>query len=189
MKFNDRLITRKDGVVTQEVDKEILVYDLGKNKAYCLNETSAIVYQMCDGERSVSEITEKVSSKLRKPVSEDLVWLAIDQLQKEQLVDTGVVAGERFVGLDRREVLRKIGLASIVALPLITGVIAPPAAHAASGCTPAACACSGPDNTTITSCAPGVGVCGSGCSQCVVTPGTCSPDGGGGQNCAGTCGA
>ena len=39
------------------------------------------------GKTSVPKIAEKITKKLRKPVAEDLIWLAIDQLKQEDMVD------------------------------------------------------------------------------------------------------
>ena len=36
-------VARKEGLVIQETSNEVLVYDLTINKAFCLNQTSAIV--------------------------------------------------------------------------------------------------------------------------------------------------
>ncbi len=117
----------------QTLDTEVLIYDLGTNKAHCLNETSAAVYQACDGKTSVSEISFLLGKQLKSPVPEDIVWLALDGLKKENLIEKASEIPNRFEGLSRREVIRKVGLASMIALPVISSLIAPPAAHAASG--------------------------------------------------------
>jgi len=78
--------SRTDNVVVQKMNEEVLVYDLDSNKAVCLNETSAIVWKLCDGKRTTSEIAEEVSEKLKKPVTTELIWLAIDQLKAENLL-------------------------------------------------------------------------------------------------------
>ncbi len=49
---------RKDGLVIQDLPEEILVYDLNTNKAHCLNQTAAYVWQVCDGNNSVTDITK-----------------------------------------------------------------------------------------------------------------------------------
>lgn len=64
---------RRTDVVVQELKGEVLIYDLKINKAYCLNETSAMVYQLCDGNNSVSDISNQLSKKLKTNISEDLV--------------------------------------------------------------------------------------------------------------------
>ncbi len=71
---------REENLVVQEFDGEVLIYDLNTNKAFSLNETSSLVWQLCDGDNSVSEISESISRKLDSPANEDLVWLALEQL-------------------------------------------------------------------------------------------------------------
>jgi len=75
-------ISRQDDIVVQQSKDEILIYDLKLNRALCLNETSALVWRLCDGTKSVEEISQAISKKLKTPVSEDLVFLALDQLKK-----------------------------------------------------------------------------------------------------------
>jgi hypothetical protein len=127
-------LCRKENIVVQDIDGEILIYDLIENKAYCLNQTSALVWQACDGKRSVAEITDLLGKQLNSEVKEDVVWLALDQLSKESLIQQEYRLNERFSGLSRREVIRKIGLASVIALPFITSLVAPLAIHANSAC-------------------------------------------------------
>ena len=55
---------RKDDIVVKKLKDETLIYDLKENKAYCLNETSAMVWRLCDGKRSAVEIAEEISREL-----------------------------------------------------------------------------------------------------------------------------
>jgi len=125
-------IARQEGLVIQEMPDEILVFDLETNKAHCLNETAAFVWKACDGSRSVAEITKLFGSESGKSVSEDLVWLAIDQLNENNLLAEKLKAD--FSGQSRREVIKKIGLAAVIALPIVSSLVAPSAAMAV-GCT------------------------------------------------------
>ena len=125
---------RKSGLVVQEMPDEVLVYDLNSNKAHCLNQTAATVWRACDGNNTVSDIATSFGKG-----SEDLVWLAIDQLVGLQrpplravLLEAGVVS--KFKGQSRREVIKKIGLASIIAVPMVASLVAPQNALAASSC-------------------------------------------------------
>jgi hypothetical protein len=130
--MNQYPLARTADVVVQTLDKEVLIYDLNTNKAYHLNETSAAVYQACDGKTSVSEISGLLGKQLKSPVTEDIVWLALDELKKENLIEKASDIPNRFEGLSRREVIRKVGLASMIALPVISSLIAPTAANAQS---------------------------------------------------------
>jgi hypothetical protein len=131
--------SRKQNIVVQELENELLVYDLQTNKAYCLNETSAIVYGFCDGTKSIAELSDLMSRKLKTLVSEDFVRLALNELNDNGLLVNADEFEGYFTRLSRREIVRKVGLASMIALPLISSVVAPNAAMAASqalNCTP-----------------------------------------------------
>jgi hypothetical protein len=143
MKRNIVPKSRKENLVVQELDGEFLIYDLNKNKALCLNKTSALVWQACDGKRTIADISDAVGRQLNSQVNEDIVWLALDQLSKEDLVEKQTETSDNFNGLSRREVIRKVGLASLIALPVITSLVTPVAA-AASSCNNAGCSCTGP---------------------------------------------
>lgn len=125
-------LSRKDNLVIQEINGETLVYDLVTNKAFCLNETSALVWQACDGSKSTAEVSEFVSQKLNSPANEDLVWLALDQLKKEKLIENGESLPNHFAGMSRREVIKKVGLGTMFALPIVASVVAPTVVDAAS---------------------------------------------------------
>lgn len=117
-------MARQNGLVVQEMPDEVLVYDLDTNKAHCLNNSAALVWKSCDGTNSVEDIVRQFESNGAGKVTEDFVWLAIDQLNENNLLE-GKVA-PRFAGQSRRQVLKTIGLASMVALPVIASLVAPP---------------------------------------------------------------
>ena len=53
--------SRNYEIVVQEADKELLIYDLTTNKAMMLNETSAIIWQMCDGKTTVGQMSGQLA--------------------------------------------------------------------------------------------------------------------------------
>jgi hypothetical protein len=128
MNNSQKPIARKEGLVIQEMPDEILVYDTETNKAHCLNSTAAFVWQACNGDNSVSDIARLFGSQAKSPVQEDLVWLAIDQLNDNNLLEKELKAN--FNGQSRREVIKKIGLAAVVGLPIVASLVAPTAALA-----------------------------------------------------------
>ncbi|MEK7725308.1 MAG: PqqD family protein [Acidobacteriota bacterium] len=137
-------LCRKDNIVVQELEGEVLVYDLSDNRAVCLNETSALIWQACDGSKTPAEISEFISKKLNTTANEDLVWLALDQLKKENLIENSDALPNHFAGMSRREAIKKVGLSSLIALPVIMAVTSPAAAAAGSFCGAnlnAACQC------------------------------------------------
>ena len=79
-------LARQSNLVIQELPDELLIYDLKINRAICLNSVSALVWQLCDGRNSVQEISRKISEKLGDLLNEDVVHLAIYQLNKNSLL-------------------------------------------------------------------------------------------------------
>ncbi|MEO6588017.1 MAG: PqqD family protein [Pyrinomonadaceae bacterium] len=146
-------IARKDDLVIQEVGGEILVYDLRTNKAICLNQTSALVWQNCDGKKNAIEIATDIEKKLGSNVNEDFVWFAVNQLQKENLLDEENIIVNKFEGLNRREIIKKIGLTSMAAIPVVVALAAPTAIHAQS-CTAMGGSCT--VGATPSTCCPGL---------------------------------
>ncbi|MFL6374791.1 MAG: PqqD family protein [Pyrinomonadaceae bacterium] len=146
---------RQNGLVVQEMPDEVLVYDLDTNKAHCLNSSAALVWRSCDGNRSVSDIVQEFERSGLGKASEDLVWLAIDELQEKHLMENEVKPS--FSGQSRRQVLKTIGLASMVAVPVIASLVTPQNALASVSC---ACTtnlqCGGACPAT---CNGGLGVC------------------------------
>lgn len=119
--------TRIDNIVVQNLPKEVLIYDLLTDKAFCLNETSAIVYNSCNGKTTFSRL--KTESKL----TDDVIFLALDELKRADLLEKDADYNSPFAGMSRREVIRKVGLSSLIALPVISTLVAPTAANAQSG--------------------------------------------------------
>src|SRR5687768_4876472 len=115
--MNKLPLARHQDVVIQELGKEILVYDLLTHKAYNLNETSAIVYQACGDGTTFSEL------KRKHKFTDELIFFALDELKREGLIEDKPT--NHFGSLTRREVIRRVGLASMVALPVIIALSAP----------------------------------------------------------------
>lgn len=128
-------VARNANLLTDNLADETLVYDLEIDKAFCLNETCATVWMLCNGSRNTADIAREVSAKLNSPVSEDFVHLALDGLIKSNLIIEDEQLSTIFSGVSRRDVIRKIGLATAVALPVISSLAAPLGADAASACT------------------------------------------------------
>lgn len=140
---------REHSLVIDELPDELLIYDLDRHKAHCLNQTAALIWQNCDGKSNVAQIARRLTKKLQVPFSEDLVWLALSQLEKLHLLEQSksLSVPPQFLGMSRRKMIRNLGLAAAVAVPVITSIVAPTAAEAAT------CIASGqPCSTTIRCC-------------------------------------
>lgn len=141
---------RRTGLIIQEVDGEILIYDQNTNKAHCLNQTAAKVWKYCDGETTLIEACEALSCDLDTAVDEKLVWYAVDQFSKDNLLEKGIEQPAFIIaGMNRRQMVRTLGLAAVIAVPLVTSIVAPTPAQAATcmppgqPCGTAAQCCSG----------------------------------------------
>jgi hypothetical protein len=114
---------RATDIIEQEAGRELLIYDLSTNRMFQLNETSKIVYQAC-GKLSFDEL------KRKHKLTDDLIHLALDELQRNNLLENPAL--DYFAGLSRREVIKRAGLATMIALPIVSSLVAPHAARAAS---------------------------------------------------------
>jgi hypothetical protein len=110
-------VARENGLVIQETGDEVLVYDVNSNKAHCLNKTAAFVWKSCNGKNTVENITGLAEKEFSQKVEEDLIWLALDQLSKESLLETPIKS--KIAGLSRRDVIKRIGFAAAVSLPVV----------------------------------------------------------------------
>jgi len=137
-------------LVVRELDDETLVYDLERNEAHCLNLTVALVWQHCDGVMTAGQAARSLQRKLKVPVDTDLVWLAIKQLERFNLVENSLNPPD----VSRRNLILKYAPVAL-ALPAILSISAPIAAQAAT------CAGQGQPCGTIP-CCPGFncdGIC------------------------------
>lgn len=147
-------IARKEKLVIEQMANEVLVYDLDNHKAHCLNLTAAVVWQHCNGKNNVAKVTQLVSRDLQAAVSEEVVLLALNQLEKFNLLEKKKDLEFSLPKITRRDVMKRVGLASVVAIPLVTSIIAPTALASNScvnqpcvvgtpGTCPPACNCPG----------------------------------------------
>lgn len=138
---------RAQGLVIDDLPDEVLVYDLETHQAHCLNQTAARVWRSCDGRTTPAQIAAQLSLEFNSPCSEEVVWFAIRQLERQHLLEQPVAWPPQFAKVTRRQVIRNLGLAAAIAVPVISSLVAPTAAEA-STCVPTGQPCS----TTIACC-------------------------------------
>ena len=115
--------------LARDFGDELLVYDRERNVGHCLNPTAAAAWKLCDGKKSISELANVLTRQLSAPVDEPVVLLALEELSKARLL---IEAEKPVRRTSRREAIRAIGIAGAVALPLVTSLVAPTPARAAS---------------------------------------------------------
>jgi hypothetical protein len=144
---------RTKGIVVEHLADEVLVYDLERDRAHCLNTTAARVWELCDGRRSVTQIASAVEPKAESGAGEEMVWLAVEQLTRAGLMEEKIKRPTH-KGMRRREVIKRIAVAAAIGVPVVTSIVAPTASHAANcrpagqPCTAAVQCCSGLCNGT-----------------------------------------
>jgi hypothetical protein len=155
---------RTEGLVINDLTDEVLVYDLKRDQAHCLNHTAAAVWKLCDGQRTAAQIAAHVSgqtagasrqtagvsrqsadgsrqepgtgdrrSEVRghqaEVMTEQMVWLALEQLGRDHLLEERMKWPAAIPHLSRREVMR-LGLGAAIAVPIIVSISAPLPAQA-----------------------------------------------------------
>jgi len=152
---------RREGLVVRELPDEVLIYDRDRDKAHCLNQTAALVWKYCDGKTTVPAITRQLERDLEtKPIDDKVVWFALSQLSKDHLLEDSVVPPAMLSGMTRRDMVRALGVAAAIAVPLVTTIVAPTPAQAStclptgSACSSGAQCCSGTCSSGPASCSP-----------------------------------
>jgi hypothetical protein len=127
--MNERQFAKARDCISCEFQDEVLICDSEPSVVHCLNPTAAAVWRLCDGNRSAGQIATELSRQFSAPVQEGIVLLALRQLADAQLV---VEPQERVESTSRRVAIRKIAKVAAIALPLVTSILAPTPASAAS---------------------------------------------------------
>lgn len=154
-KDNSAPKARRSELVIKELATETLVYDESNNKAHCLNQTAAFIWKHCDGRNSIPTLARLVEKEINADVSEQTVWFALKQLEESRLLEGSPSRPTWLPEISRRELVRSLGIAA-VALPIVTSIVAPTAASAATipACQPLGAFC-GPIGQQGT-CCPGL---------------------------------
>lgn len=140
-------------MVVEELDSEVLVYDLVRHRAHCLNQTAALVWRWCDGTRTVTDVASLLEAEgATAPL--DVATLAVESLRARELLEddpaqsdpnraASIASDDDERRLGRRELLRKVvvrGATIGLAMPLITSIASPTPAQAFS-CIPTGGSC------------------------------------------------
>ena len=150
---------RTEGLVIQELPDEVLIYDRDRDKAHCLNQTAALVWKYCDGKTTVPNMARKLARELDSAaIDEKVIWYALDQLSKDHLLEESLAPPAMLAGMSRRQMVRTLGLTAIVAVPLVTSIMAPTPAQAAT-CLNTGIACTAPAECCSNICSTGPASC------------------------------
>jgi hypothetical protein len=132
-------LARTDGLLTEHVDEDLLVYDSERDTAFRLNSTAALVWQSCDGTRTAGDLRAILTGELGDLASEDMLLMALDELAEHDLIVSGYERREAdAVRLSRRRFFRSAGMAgaAAAAAPLVYSMVVPASAAAAPAGSP-----------------------------------------------------
>ena len=123
---------RTEALVMRQTGEELLVYDLERHRAHCLNRAAALVWAECDGVRTVEEIADRVGKEMNEIVNGEWVTLALRQLEESNLLSGQYGFRNELAGITRREIARRLAWGTVAALPLVSSILVPTAQAAAS---------------------------------------------------------
>ncbi|MEZ5345200.1 MAG: PqqD family protein [Pyrinomonadaceae bacterium] len=119
-------------IVVQEVDNELLIYNLTTNEAHHLNKTVTMVWRNCDGTTTFDDMAEALSRELGEKVEADFVFVAISELEKIGLLTESVDA-DAWGKISRRNVLFRYALPAL-AIPVVVSLVTPASAQVQGSC-------------------------------------------------------
>ena len=147
-------------LIARRIGDELLLFDEQTSTAHCLNGIAGEMWMTCERESSAIEVIEVLRPNW-PDIEEEVVWASLSKLAAEGLLETTV---QENISTGRRELIRKLGFTAAVVLPIVmTSVLIPPAAAAASPC-----------GMTGSLCGAGHPPCCAG-FHCVIT--VCAPNG------------
>jgi hypothetical protein len=106
---------RRDNLLIREIGDELVVYDVERHRSHSLTPTAALIWRLCDGRKTVAELTTTVAERLRKPVDEEVVWLVLNRLERAHLLRHLLIRPREVAGMTRRDAIA-LGLAGAAAL-------------------------------------------------------------------------
>ena len=86
--------SREEIFIVEEISDETLVYDEDSYRAHYLNPTAAFVWRHCDGQTSIGELAKLLHDEFGIPANEKVVWLALKQLSKANLLRERMKRGD-----------------------------------------------------------------------------------------------
>jgi hypothetical protein len=141
MKSNQPLpLARSEGLIIESLEDEVLVFDLKSQKSHCLNRTAVMIWEHCDGQTNVAQMTRILNKDLNLSISEQAIWFGLKQLAGANLLQERLNPPANIAKVSRRELIRRVGLTAAATLPLILTITAP-TAKAQATCLPRDAAC------------------------------------------------
>jgi len=116
--------------ITKTIDGELLLFERETSTAHCLNEIAAEMWMACERHSSAADVTDFLRSRW-PDMEEEVVGASLSRMAAAGLLEETI--GEENISAARRELIRKLAFTAAVVLSIVvTSVLIPPAASAAS---------------------------------------------------------
>ncbi|MEZ5344159.1 MAG: PqqD family peptide modification chaperone [Pyrinomonadaceae bacterium] len=102
---------RKNDLLIESTDTDLLIFDCLKNEGINLNETSALIWKKCDGTRSPWQIQKELCSELNAVITEEMVWNALLQFKDKGLLIDDLDREDTLNAVIHSELTKKIRVA------------------------------------------------------------------------------
>src|SRR5438128_2933171 len=76
---------RREDLLLEEVGDEFVIYDLQRHRVHQLNRAATLVWQSCDGRKTVAQLRRILQNELNPAADDAIVWQALDRLGKAHL--------------------------------------------------------------------------------------------------------
>jgi hypothetical protein len=140
MDENGNIKPKRFEMLSREVLDELLIYDHITYRGHCLNQTAALVWKACDGRTTVPEIT-RMLQQVDPGMDEQVAYFALGKLKKAGLLTEESLP--ETTKISRRDLVRRAGGIAVLAIPVVTSMLMPTPARAAS-CFPLGHLCGNP---------------------------------------------
>jgi len=138
----------KANLLFEELEEEILVYDVDRHRVHSLNPVAAFLLRNASGDLTIRELADAYGKVVGSSVPDQLVHLGLERLQRARLLKEGEFApipGRPEDSRTRREAIRRLALLGL-AIPTVMTVVTPTPAQAATLVTNQGCRRDGPAN-------------------------------------------
>jgi hypothetical protein len=118
---------RVEGIHIERAADEILAVKTATSEAHALNQSAAVIFDLCDGTVSKYEMAARLQRRTGLPADEQIIDLAL-----AELVDAGLItldSPEPLATVTRRSLIRRFALsaAAVAMLPIVETILVPPA--------------------------------------------------------------
>jgi hypothetical protein len=118
---------RSEDLIVQEVEDEVLVYDVGTARAHCLSAEAAAVWRAADGQKSEGALADELD------LDSEIITRALAELEEKELIEARPVVQVNGNGHSNGATRREFGLkaakvgGAVAAGPMIYSIVAPTA--------------------------------------------------------------